>query len=88
VIVRIGTEANAEQRALAGVLVRVERLARPGQRRQLLEAVWDTYGAGVPARRARILRALLAEARDAETVAWQRSVQTPLADLRPVARAR
>ena len=86
-IVRVGAERTGEQLALASLLVYVERLARPAQRRGLLDAIWDTYGAGVPSRRARILRSLLAEARDAEAAAWQRSVLTPLADLRPVARS-
>jgi hypothetical protein len=81
VIVRVGAELTQEQFALANLLVYVERLARPAQRRGLFDAIWDTYGAGVPSRRVRILRALLAEARDAEAAAWQRSAQTALAAL-------
>jgi hypothetical protein len=88
VTVRIGTETNAEQRALAGVLVRVERLARPAQRRQLIEAIWDTYGIGVPSRRATILRSLLAAAEHAEAAAWRWSAQAELTSLAPVAKAR
>lgn len=83
-----GAEPTREQFALASLLAYVERLARPSRRRGLLDAIWDTYGAGVPARRVGILRALLAEARDAEAAAWQRSAHTALADLRPVARSR
>jgi hypothetical protein len=88
VIVRVGAEPTREQLALASLLVYVERLARPAQRRGLLDGIWDTYGAGVPARRVGILRALLAEARDAEAAAWQRSARTALADLTTVARSR
>jgi hypothetical protein len=84
-IVRIGTEATAEQRALAALLVRVERIGRPGHRRQLLEAIWDTYGVGVPSRRAKILRGLIAEAEHAEATARRRSARAGLSSLTPLA---
>jgi hypothetical protein len=88
VIVRIGAETDEEQRALASLLVRVGRLGRPAQRRQLLEAVWDTYGVGVPSRRATILRALLAEAEHAEAAMRHWSARADLTSLAPVAEAR
>ena len=87
-IVRIGADTCAEQRALACLLVQVGRLARPARRRQLLDAVWDTFGVGVPSRRAAVLRALLAEAEHADAAARHRSVQVELTSLPPVARAR
>jgi hypothetical protein len=62
--------------------------SRPAQRRQLLEAVWDTYGVGVPSRRAKILRALLVEAEHAEAAMWRWSAQADITSLAPVAEAR
>jgi hypothetical protein len=88
VIVRIGAERTLEQFALASLLARVERLARPSWCRGLLDAIWDTYGAGVPSRRVKILRSLLAEAEEAEAAMWRWSAQADITSLAPVAEAR
>jgi hypothetical protein len=87
VLVRVGPVPEPEQRALAALLAEIGRLARPGRRRGLLAAVEDAYGAAVPARRARVLRALLAEAEAAEPAPWTPLTAAELAAFVPVARA-
>jgi hypothetical protein len=86
VLVRIGSERTAEEFYLGALLVQIDRLARPAVRRSLLAAVHDTYGAAVPARRARVLRALLAEARADEAHGRRRAAQAELAVWVSVAR--
>ena len=84
---RVGPVPEPEQRALASLLVEVGRLARPARRRGLPAAVEDAYGAAVPARRARVLRALLAEAAAAETAPGSPFTPAEFAAFVPVARA-
>jgi hypothetical protein len=88
VTARIGRERVPEQLALASLLVQIDRLARPSERRSLLAAVTDTYGAAVPERRARVLGALLAEAEAVEARARRRSARSELAAWVPVVRRR
>jgi len=52
-----------------------------------MAAVEDGYGAAVPARRARVLRALLVEAETAEAAPVSPFTRTELAAFIPVARA-
>jgi hypothetical protein len=65
VTARIGAERTNEARALGCFLVRVDRIPRAAERRGLLCALTDVYGAVLPERRARVLLALCAEARSA-----------------------
>ena len=83
----IGPVPEPEQLALASLRVQIGRLARPGRRGGLLAAVEDAYGAAVPARRARVLRALLAEAESAEAAPGSPFTRTELTAFIPVARA-
>jgi hypothetical protein len=84
VIARVRRARTPEAFALACLLVQIGRLAGPAQRRGLYASVWDAYGAAVPSRRARVLRALLAEAETLEASTLERSVPARLDELVPV----
>jgi hypothetical protein len=61
-------------------------LNRAAVQRRLMAAVVDTYGAAVPSRRAKVLRALLAEAETAQAQEFGSASRQDLAALVPVAR--